>query len=179
MGETQWWIPVLAGAGAGLVTSLAVHALLEMPLLRVKIHDDVKILVADDPSEDSQMLVTSVLAITNLRGRPVTIGEVLLRGDRKNIKPLKWNESLPKRLGEGDSLRIEFDRSHLPEHRVSPFAVDGAQRIWPRRRRPGHWVRARLQMGFSRKNGPSERRLNRLREKAQKKHAERESDGDS
>lgn len=115
------WLVITTAAASGLLASLIGHALLALPLVRVKVRHELHI--------DS--------VVANIRGRDVTIEHAYILKRRHGRgpgmgRPKGW--TFPHSLSEGQVVRFTFDRRELPN--AVAVAMDTAERVWPRRRRP-------------------------------------------
>jgi hypothetical protein len=161
------WLVIVTGAASGLLASIVGYALLGLPWVRVKVRHNMLIDAAGPRVE-------SYAAVTNLRGRPVTVDEVLLlrRDFSHHIgsgRPAEWN--FPVRLSEGEVLKCPFDRGAYPN--AMAWAVDSAGRIWPRRRWlcvQWRWLLGVGMIGWPwQRNGPSDRQIARADERTRDK----------
>jgi hypothetical protein len=114
--------------------------------------------------------VESYVNVANVRGRPVTVEQVLLlkwsaKGRPPMSRPRGWTFGV--RLEEGESVRFTFDREDFPNARAVVF--DSADRVWPRRRWfrvRGYGLRAGSMIGWPwQRNGPTERQIRRAVER--------------
>lgn len=166
------WIIVATGVAIGLLASLIAHGLLQVPRLRIKIRH----VAGADRAGVTQL--TSYVSVTNLRGRPVQIDQVMIlnrrpRGGPGMGRPKGW--TFPQHLTEGQNVKFTFDRDQFPN--AVPVIIDSADRIWPRRR----WLRVKRRafaagglIGWPwQRNGPTQKQLDRLAERVEEIHRRR------
>jgi hypothetical protein len=157
------WLVIATAAASGLLASIVGHALLGLPLVKVKVRHDLHI-------DETGPRVDSYAVVTNVRGRAVTIEEVLLlrRDFSSHIgagRPAGW--AFPVGLSEGEILKRTFDRTSDPN--AMAFAMDSAGHIWPRRR----WLRVKWRaligvgmIGWPwQRNGPTNQQIARAVER--------------
>jgi hypothetical protein len=155
------WIAILTGAVTGLLSSMLGYVILSRPFVRVRVRDDLHI-TGDD------VRVDSYVAVTNVRGRPVTIEAVFFLVSTRNVgagmrRPRDWEGQFHKSLSEGQQEKFSFDRTQYPKS--VPVVFDSADRIWPRRR----WIRVKRRRLWSsgsigwpwQRGGPTPRQIER------------------
>jgi len=155
------WLVITTAAASGLLASLVGHALLGLPLVKVKVRHDARVDRAGNAS------VLSYVAVTNVRGRPVLIDAVFIlkrrpKGGPGLSRPGGWE--FPVSLSEGEAVKCTFEREDYPS--AVAVAIDSVGRIWPRRR----WLRVKRRALWAgglvgwpwQRNGPTDEQIERL-----------------